>query len=58
MEFIDAIVTVIPLAAGAWAAWKLPHWTGEGYRRPTGPETADWSAGSLPSRSYRDLTRV
>jgi hypothetical protein len=58
MDLIDAIVTAIPFAAGAWAAWYLPRWAGEGYRRPSGPETEDWSAGDLPSRPYRDLTRV
>jgi hypothetical protein len=60
MNIFELLVTATPFAAGAWAAWALPRWAGErpAGRRPESPETPDWTADDLPSRPYRDLSRI
>jgi hypothetical protein len=57
MTIIEIAITALPFAAGAWAAWALPRWAGEGRSTAT-PETSDWTYEGLPSRPYRDLRRV
>lgn len=57
MNILEVVVTLLPFAAGAWAARALPRWAGEGATRP-GPQEQDWSYEGLPSRPYRDLHRV
>jgi hypothetical protein len=58
MTGIETLATLLSLAAGGWAAWSLPRWTGEGYRHQSGPESGDWTADGLPSRPFGDLRSV
>ena len=58
MNIIEIAVTLLPFAAGGWAAWALPRWAGEGTARAGSGEEQDWSHEGLPSRPYRDLRRV
>lgn len=59
---VDILVTAAPFAAGAWAAWALPRWAGETTRRPAPSgdwsPADDWAPSDLPSRPYRDLSRI
>ena len=58
MTLLETLLSLLPLAVGGWAVWSLPRWTGEAYRHPAGPESADWTADGLPSRPFGDLRHV
>jgi len=56
---LDILVTATPFAAGAWAAWALPRWAGEGNRRSGDAGPLEWSDPQrLPSQPYRGLRKV
>lgn len=56
MSFFDAVIILLPLAAGGWASWWVPRWAGQHPRSPARPD--EWTADGLPSRPYRDLHRL
>lgn len=56
MNTLEALVMILPIAAGGWAAWALPRWAGE-HRTGEKPGT-DWGSPTVPSQPYADLRRV
>lgn len=56
-DTLALILLLAPLAAGAWAAWWLPRWAGEG-RPGRGIQHTDWSVANLPSEPYARLPRL